>query len=103
MAGFLAEFKSFLDDQYFVVNSDVFGQTREEPLCDGGDQKKLSENNKQEYVDMYIKWRFNRGTTDQFNTLSKGLNEIVPIQLLKKHFNEKELELVVTGLGKPDL
>ena len=87
------------DDQYFVVNSDVFGQTREEPLCVGGENIKLSNENKKDYVEQYIKWRLNRGTAEQFKALHRGLDEIVPSKLLKKYFNEKELELVVTGLG----
>ena len=41
----------------------------------------------------------NRGTAEQFKALHRGLDEIVPSKLLKKYFNEKELELVVTGLG----
>jgi len=92
-----------LDDQYFVVNSDVFGQTREEPLCPGGDRIKLNEENKVDYVEHYIKWRLNHGTAEQFTALHRGLDEIVPIKLLRKYFDDKELELVVTGLGKIDI
>lgn len=50
-----------LDEQYFVVNYDSFGLTKEEPLCPSGDQIKLSEENKNDYVEKYISWRFNKG------------------------------------------
>jgi len=51
----------FLDEQYFVVNYDSFGLTKEEPLCPSGDQIKLNEENKNDYVEKYISWRFNKG------------------------------------------
>ena len=40
-----------------------------------------------------------KGTKEQFKALLAGINAIVPIELLKKQFDEKELELVITGLG----
>ena len=51
----------FLDEQYFVVNYASFGLTKEEPLCPSGDQIKLNEENKNDYVEKYISWRFNKG------------------------------------------
>jgi E3 ubiquitin ligase SMURF1/2 len=94
---------SGLDEQYFVVNYDSFGLTKEESLCPSGDQIKLNEENKKNYVEKYISWRFNKGTKEQFKALLAGLNAIVPIEFLKKQFDEKELELVITGLGKIDV
>jgi len=44
-----------------------------------------------------------KGTKEQFKALLAGINAIVPIELLKKQFDEKELELVITGLGKIDV
>ena len=41
-----------------------------------------------------------KGTKEQFKALLAGINAIVPIELLKKRFDEKELELVITGLGE---
>ena len=41
-----------------------------------------------------------KGTKEQFKALLNGINAIVPIELLKKQFDEKELELVITGLGE---
>ena len=41
-----------------------------------------------------------KGTKEQFKALLAGINAIVPIELLKKQFDEKELELVITGLGE---
>jgi len=43
-----------------------------------------------------------RGIEQQFLALQKGFYEIVPTNLLKA-FDEKELELVVGGIGKIDI
>ncbi len=42
------------------------------------------------------------GIEQQFLALQKGFNELIP-QCLLKSFDERELELVIGGLGKIDL
>merc|ERR1712110_944989 len=44
-----------------------------------------------------------KGTKEQLKSLQDGLDQIVPTQMLKKRFDEKELELVITGLAKIDV
>uniref|UniRef100_A0A3B1K9U6 E3 ubiquitin-protein ligase n=1 Tax=Astyanax mexicanus TaxID=7994 RepID=A0A3B1K9U6_ASTMX len=51
---------------------------------------------------LYVNWRFLRGIEAQFLALQKGFNEVIPQHLLKA-FDEKELELIVCGLGKIDI
>lgn len=43
-----------------------------------------------------------RGIEKQFDALQKGFFEVVPQNLLKS-FDEKELELLIGGIGKIDL
>lgn len=43
-----------------------------------------------------------RGIEQQFLALQKGLLELVPAQLLRP-FDERELELVICGLGTIDI
>lgn len=43
-----------------------------------------------------------RGIEQQFLALQKGFYEVVPANLLKM-FDEKELELIIGGIGKIDL
>jgi E3 ubiquitin ligase SMURF1/2 len=43
-----------------------------------------------------------RGIEQQFVALQKGFYEVVPHHLLKA-FDEKELELLIGGIGKIDL
>ncbi|XP_070338168.1 E3 ubiquitin-protein ligase SMURF2 isoform X3 [Equus asinus] len=51
---------------------------------------------------LYVNWRFLRGIEAQFLALQKGFNEVIPQHLLKT-FDEKELELIICGLGKIDV
>ena len=51
---------------------------------------------------MYVNWRFLRGIEAQFLALQKGMNELIPQHLLRP-FDEKELELMISGLGKIDI
>lgn len=52
----------------------------------------VTEQNKQDYVKLYVKYRFRRGIEQQFHALKKGFNELVPSPLLEP-FDEKELEV----------
>lgn len=54
------------------------------------------------YNSLYVQWRFKAGIEKQFIALQKGFNEMVSTHLLKS-FDEKELELIVSGLGKIDV
>ena len=49
-----------------------------------------------------INYRFMHGIEPQFLALQKGFNELIP-QCLLKCFDERELELVIGGLGTIDL
>ena len=89
-----------VDEQYFVVNWESLGVNHEHLLCPNGDQIKLSESNKSDYINKYLTWRFTRGTKEQYDSFISGLSEIVPISMLRDKFDDRELELVVSGLGK---
>jgi len=92
-----------VDEQFFVVNWESLGVRHEFNLCPDGDKVKLSEQNKSEYVASYLKWRFTRGTAEQYSAFSEGIDELVPLKLLRRRFDERELDLVVSGLAKIDV
>lgn len=52
----------------------------------------VTEENKREYVQLYVNYRFKRGIEKQFFAIYKGFNDLVPVRLLQG-FNEKELEV----------
>uniref|UniRef100_A0A2C9JGB1 HECT-type E3 ubiquitin transferase n=1 Tax=Biomphalaria glabrata TaxID=6526 RepID=A0A2C9JGB1_BIOGL len=89
-------------DHTFSVEHNAFGCMTEHELKPGGKEIKVTEDNKKEYVKLYVQWRFMRGIEAQFLSLQKGFNEIIPQHLLRS-FDERELELMIGGLGKIDL
>lgn len=89
-------------DHTFSVEHSSFGQVTQYELKPGGNDIKVTEENKNEYVRLYVQWRFMRGIEAQFLALQKGFNEIIPQHMLRP-FDEKELELMIGGLGKIDI
>jgi len=47
-------------------------------------------------------WRFNRGVVEQMKAFMIGFNDIIP-QILVQIFDEKELELLIAGVGEIDV
>lgn len=79
-------------DTTFSVEYDRFGHLEVQELMPGGKDIAVTEQNKEEYVKLYVKYRFRRGIEQQFHALKKGFNELVPPSLLEP-FDEKELEV----------
>uniref|UniRef100_A0A8D8VAB3 HECT-type E3 ubiquitin transferase n=2 Tax=Cacopsylla melanoneura TaxID=428564 RepID=A0A8D8VAB3_9HEMI len=89
-------------DTTFAVEVNSFGVLKVHELKGGGKEMQVTEDNKKEYVRLYVNWRFMRGIEQQFLALQKGFTEIVPIHLLRP-FDERELELVIGGLTSIDI
>uniref|UniRef100_A0A8C5CCQ1 HECT-type E3 ubiquitin transferase n=1 Tax=Gadus morhua TaxID=8049 RepID=A0A8C5CCQ1_GADMO len=89
-------------DHTFCVEHSAYGEIIQHELKPNGKNVAVSQDTKKEYVRLYVNWRFLRGIEAQFLALQKGFNEVIPQHLLKA-FDEKELELIVCGLGKIDI
>nr|XP_027219412.1 E3 ubiquitin-protein ligase SMURF2-like isoform X2 [Penaeus vannamei] len=89
-------------DTTFTVEHDSFGVIQMRELKPGGSNVAVTEDNKKEYVRLYVTYRFMQGIEQQFAALQKGFTEVVPQHLLKP-FDERELELIIGGLGKIDI
>ncbi|KAK7801297.1 hypothetical protein U0070_008049, partial [Myodes glareolus] len=89
-------------DHTFCVEHNAYGEIIQHELKPNGKSISVTEENKKEYVRLYVNWRFLRGIEAQFLALQKGFNEVIPQHLLKT-FDEKELELIICGLGKIDV
>jgi len=89
-------------DTTFSVEHDSFGCIKVHELKKNGKNSVVTEQNKKEYVKLYVNYRFMHGIEQQFLALQKGFNELIPQNLLKP-FDERELELVIGGLGTIDL
>lgn len=89
-------------DTTFSVEHDSFGVIKVHELKKNGKNILVTEQNKKEYVKLYVNFRFMQGIEQQFLALQKGFNELIPQHLLKP-FDAMELELVIGGLGTIDL
>lgn len=89
-------------DLTFVVEEEAFGELVEKELKQGGLDIPVEEDNKQEYIDLMVKWRMDRGVSQQMESLVKGFREIIPLSLVKQ-FDAQELEFVIAGTVEIDV
>lgn len=67
----------FVLDYIFCVEYNVFGWILQYELKFNGRNVLVIEENKKEYVWLYVNWRFMRGIEVQFLVLQKGFNEFI--------------------------
>lgn len=89
-------------DSTFSVENNSFGALKVHELKPGGSNIAVTEDNKREYVRLYVNYRFMRGIEQQFLALQKGFCELIPTALLRQ-FDERELELVIGGISNIDV
>ncbi|CAF0861791.1 unnamed protein product [Rotaria sp. Silwood1] len=87
---------------YFNTSFELFGKIESIELKPDGNDIKLIEENKNEYLELMTKWRFTRGVEEQTKAFLHGFNEVVPQQWIQI-FDERELELLLCGISKIDI
>lgn len=75
-------------------------QVTDYELKPGGRNIRVTERNKHEYVDLVVEHRLTTAIRPQINAFLEGFNELIPRDLISI-FNDKELELLISGL--PDI
>lgn len=70
-------------------------------LIPGGRDIRVTEENKHEYVDKVADHRLTTAIRPQINAFLDGFNELVSRELISI-FNDKELELLISGLPEID-
>ena len=88
--------------QNFTVEHQSFDQLTKYALKEDGDSIPVNEENKAEYVKLYVDYRLYNAVEPQLKSFFQGFYELVP-QYLIKMYDERELELVIFGLGKIDI
>lgn len=89
-------------DTTFLVQHNTLGQLQEYELKDNGRNISVTEENKHEYVNLYVNYRCRRGIEYQTEALQRGFNELISPSLVE-NFNEHELELLIGGLSRIDI
>lgn len=70
-------------------------------LIPGGRNIKVTEENKHQYVDLIAEHRLTTAIRPQINAFLEGFNELIARELISI-FNDKELELLISGLPEID-
>ncbi|CAH1797217.1 unnamed protein product [Owenia fusiformis] len=89
-------------DLTFSVDEEVFGETVTRDLKPGGEEIAVTEENKKEYIDLVIKWRFVSRVEKQMQAFRDGINDLIPQNFLTI-FDANELELLLCGLQDVDV
>ncbi|KAJ8029306.1 E3 ubiquitin-protein ligase NEDD4 [Holothuria leucospilota] len=82
----------------FAVDEESFGEMRTSELKKGGRLIPVTNENKREYIQLVIEWRFVNRIRKQMESFMDGFTDLIPIELLKV-FDENEIELLLSGLG----
>lgn len=83
----------FVEEQYDSNTGELLGTI---DLIPNGSSIKVNEANKRKYLDALAQYRLTNCVKDQLEAVLKGLNELVPDNLLSI-FDENELELLFCG------
>ena len=89
-------------EETFSVTEDRFGEYVVVELRPGGESQDVTELNKDEYVDLVVVHRIAGGIKEQFQAFMQGLNDVLPLDLLRV-FDEHELDLLICGTTEIDI
>jgi E3 ubiquitin ligase SMURF1/2 len=86
-------------DNTFVDEHLSFGEVTAVELKSDGANIAVTDENKREYVDLIVQHRLLDGIVEQSRAIKAGFDDVVPVRFMDM-FDEKELELLVCGLGE---
>uniref|UniRef100_A0AAY4D3S4 E3 ubiquitin-protein ligase HACE1 n=1 Tax=Denticeps clupeoides TaxID=299321 RepID=A0AAY4D3S4_9TELE len=86
----------------FSVETDVFGAMEEVPIKPGGTSIQVTQENKEEYVQLVTELRMTRAIQPQINAFLLGFHTFIPPSLIQL-FDEFELELLLSGMPEIDV
>jgi E3 ubiquitin-protein ligase NEDD4 len=89
-------------EETFTAVEDKFGEMVTVELRPGGEAVDVTDENKQEYVDLMTEWRINKRVEEQFKAFMSGFTELIPQDLINV-FDERELELLIGGMSEIDI
>ena len=84
----------------FVIDVDRYGQVIQVPLCTNGEKRAVTNNNRQEFVDLYIRYLLDTAIVRQFEPFKRGFFTVCGGNALSL-FRPEEIELLVRGSDEP--
>eukprot|EP00474_Spongospora_subterranea_P008715 CRZ09173.1 hypothetical protein [Spongospora subterranea] len=80
----------------FSIEYSLFGEVKNVELCPGGSSIALTNQNRQEYVDLFVDYTFNSSVATQFHAFQSGF-EMVCGGFWLQAFRPEELDLSICG------
>lgn len=97
----LEDNESNLEDVFMqtfrISYEDVFGSIIYHDLKENGDDIKVTQENKYEFVDLYADYILNKAVEKQFHAFYKGFQMVVDESPLELLFRPEEIELLICG------
>lgn len=84
----------------FVAQVDRYGEVVTVPLCAGGEKRPVTNSNRREFVDMYVRYLLDTAVTRQFEPFKRGFFTVCGGNALSL-FRSEEIELLVRGSDEP--
>jgi len=84
----------------FVVSEERYGQTINIELCDNGASRPVTNSNRQEFVDLYIRHELDSRVAKQFEPFKRGFMTVCGGNALSL-FQPEEIEQLIRGSDEP--
>lgn len=84
----------------FVVETDRYGTPVTVPLCPGGERIPVTNSNRRDYVDLYVRYVLDVAVTRQFEPFKRGFYTVCGGNALSL-FRPEEIELLIRGSDEP--
>lgn len=86
--------------QDFVIDVDKYGSIERVPLTPGGENKPVTNSNRREYVDLYVRHLLDTAVFRQFDPFKRGFFTVCNGNALSL-FRPEEIELLIRGSAEP--
>jgi len=91
------DFTDVFIQPFQISYTDLFGTTITQDLCEGGENRMVTRENVQEYVDRYADFLLNKNVEQQFLAFQRGFDLVTSESPLNIMFNPTELEMLICG------
>jgi len=99
----LLEFEGDVETTFcrdFVADVEKYGQVVQIPLCPDGENKPITNANRREFVDLYVRYILDTAVTRQFEPFKRGFFTVCGGNALSL-FRPEEIELLIRGSDEP--
>jgi E3 ubiquitin-protein ligase HECTD2 len=84
----------------FVADVERYGQIVQVPLCPNGEKKPVTNSNRKEFVDLYIRYLLDTAVARQYEPFKRGFFSVCGGNALSL-FRPEEIELLIRGSDEP--